>query len=281
MGQKASVKSDKHANKTQVLTSHKDAAHEQTLPTFIYSYTLLSFQLHRTHLVTGQQSCCVVYAVNSFKPGCGWCELPGGFIFITGGGDRILQEASKIDTLREFAVSSQRRMLYARRSHAAVHHSQHVYVLGGTNGYEALSKCERYVCAEQQWEVLPALPVACYHSSDVVIENSLYVVGGITDNREVLDTVQKLSLDTLTWQVMQLRLPRAGYGIPCFKYRDTEVYLVLDKTLYSFTPLLITELKTLSEALTSDFGTSHYFRGYLYRPNRRGVERLAIELRHS
>jgi hypothetical protein len=59
----------------------------------------------------------------------------------------------KIDTLREYAASSQPPMNTTRRHHTAVYHSQHVYVLGR-------SECERYVCAESRWEVLAALPVA-------------------------------------------------------------------------------------------------------------------------
>jgi hypothetical protein len=63
----------------------------------------------------------------------------------------------KIDTLREYAASFQPPMHTARSEHAAVYHSQYVYVLGGYNG-RFLGECERYVCAESRWEVLPALP---------------------------------------------------------------------------------------------------------------------------
>jgi hypothetical protein len=58
-----------------------------------------------------------------------------------------------------------------------------------------------------------------------VVESSLYALGG-HGGSEALDPVQKLSLDSLTWELMQLRLPHVGHGIPCFKLRDTEVYLV-------------------------------------------------------
>jgi hypothetical protein len=44
----------------------------------------------------------------------------------------------------------------ARSDHAAVYHSQYLYVLG-------YRECERYVSAES--EVLPALPVACIYMS--------------------------------------------------------------------------------------------------------------------
>jgi hypothetical protein len=69
--------------------------------------------------------------------------------------------------------------------------------------------------------------------STVEVENSVNPLGGYTD-RVVLDTVQKLSLDSLTWQLMQLKLPQAAESFPCFK-TETQVYLVIEKTLYSFT----------------------------------------------
>jgi hypothetical protein len=131
-----------------------------------------------------------------------------------------------IDTLREYAASSQPPMHTARSALAAVYHSQYLYVLGR-------SECERYSCPEIRWEVLAALPVAGLSMSAVELHNSLYALGGIGDGG-YLDTVQKLSLDSLTWQLMQLKLHQADYSFPCFK-KDTEVYLVISRTLYSFT----------------------------------------------
>jgi hypothetical protein len=60
---------------------------------------------------------------------------------------------------------------------------------------------------------------------------------------------------------MQLKLPQAANSIPCFK-KDTEVYLVIEMTLYSFTPLEVKPIKTLPE----DIGciSSYYSRGTLY-----------------
>jgi hypothetical protein len=62
----------------------------------------------------------------------------------------------------------------ARGEHAAVYHAQCVYVLGGYN-LRYLS----YSCTEGRWEVLAALPL-----------------GGAA-----------MSLDSPTWQLMQLKLP--------------------------------------------------------------------------
>jgi hypothetical protein len=61
--------------------------------------------------------------------------------------------------------------------------------------------------------------------------------------------VQKLSLVSLTWELKQFRLQFGGFGIPCFKVRDTEVYLVVNKTLCLFTASEVRPLKTLIEVI--------------------------------
>jgi hypothetical protein len=149
----------------------------------------------------------------------------------------------------------------ARSGHAAVYHSQYVYVLG-------VRECERYVCAESQWEVLAALPVCGWGMSAVELHNSLYALGGTQGKIDDLDTVQQLSLDSLTWQLMQLKLPQADRYFPCFK-KDTEVYLVINKTLYSFTPLEVKPIKTLPEDITCS--SSYYSRGTLYYDRDDGI----------
>jgi hypothetical protein len=96
--------------------------------------------------------------------------------------------------------------------------------------------------------------------SAVEVEDSLYALGGRNDSSS-LDTVQKLSLNTLTWELMHLKLPQAGHEITCFK-KDTKVYLVIEYTLYSFTPLQVKAVKTLDRSI--DSLSSYYSRGTLY-----------------
>jgi hypothetical protein len=235
--------------------------HEDTLPAFIYSYKGNSNQLHRTNLVTGEHSSHRVPSY-TFKLGCCWSDVPGGSLLITGGGVPVVREVVGIDTRREFAVAQCPPMLTPRYSHAAVFYTQHLYLLGGHNGRN-LTECERYVFTENRWEALPHLPRACSYTSGVVVESSLYALGGQSDGVN-LDLVQKLSLESLTWELMHLRLPYADCAIPCFKLRDTEVYLVVNKTLYSFTGLEVRPLKTLTKNIGSWFGTSYYHSGTLY-----------------
>jgi hypothetical protein len=71
---------------------------------------------------------------------------------------------------------------------------------------------------------------------------------------------------------MQLRLPFAEYGIPCFMLRD-EVFLVLYKTLCSFTGLQVRSLKSLTETIRSWGGASYYSRGTLYCSSDYGAAR--------
>jgi hypothetical protein len=240
------------------------------LPTFIYSYKFNTDQLHRTSLVTGEQS---IHRVPSytFKRGCCWSEVPGGSLLITGGGDPIaVSEVVRID-VGTFEVSPQPPMLTPRLSHAAVYHTEHLYVLGGFS-LTHLSECERYSCTENRWEALPPLPRACCDTVGVVVETSLYALGG---RSEVLPLylVQKLNLESLKWQCANLWLPAAGYGIPCFKLSNTEVYLVLNKTLCSFTAFEVRPLKTLTEDILNWYGASYYHRGTLYCSDEMGAVR--------
>jgi hypothetical protein len=221
---------------------------DSTLPTFIYSYNSHHNEVCRTNLVTRDNSS---HRLPLYQPKklCCWSEVPGGSLLITGGlnGDVTTREVVSIDvqTFDEtgsltYEVSLQPPMLTPRREHAAVYHTQHLYVLGGV--YEdTLSECERYVCAERRWEALPPLPRACIHTSGVVVENSLYALGGEIDGLPS-DLVQKLSLESLTWELVQLRLPYPEIGIPCFK-RNSEVYLIVNKYLCSFTALRIKRLE--------------------------------------
>jgi hypothetical protein len=181
---------------------------------------------------------------------------------ITGGSPAVRGYVVKLDTLREFAYQlSLLCTLLGAAMQQCITPSVYMYWAGTEVTGNLEGVCEVRMCRESMGSA--AMLVACYCLSAVVLENSLYALGG--RNAEVVfDRVQKLSLDSLTWELMRLRLPQADYVIPCFKFRDAKVCLEINKTLYSFTPLKVTELKTLPEDIKSWFGVSHYCRGTLY-----------------
>jgi hypothetical protein len=226
-------------------------------PKCFYAIIWGTNQLHRVNLSTGEQSYQAVTAYQ-FKEACRLTELPGGSLLITGGCPAVV-DVVRIDALREWAVTDQPPMHTERISHAAVYHSQYLYVLGGYSD-RYLSECERYACAESRWEVLPPLPVACGDMSAVELENSLYALGGNASTGDS-DTIQMLSLDSLTWQLMQLKLPQPACGVPCFM-TNTQVYLVIKETLCSFTPQEVKPIKTLHNFVYCS--SSDYSRGTLY-----------------
>jgi hypothetical protein len=207
-----------------------------------YIYSIQRSLLQRVDLLTGEFSWHSFPPDYEFKIGSVWSELPGEILLITGGVPyednpdveaTIAREVAKIDTLKEFAVWSVPPMHSGRSDHAAVYHSQYLYVLGGYLQDNFMSECERYVLAESRWEVLPALPVGGCSMSAVELDNCLYALGGEIA-RLRLDTVQKLSLNSLTWELMQLKLPERACHFPFFKI-DTDAYLIIGKTMYSFT----------------------------------------------
>jgi hypothetical protein len=249
-----------------LLQSTRDRA---ALPTSIYSYKHSTDQLYETSLVTGETVCHRIPSY-TFKRFCCWTELPGESLFITGGEEPVTTKVVRIDT-RTLAVSKQPRMLNPRRCHAAVYHAQHLYVLGGSTESKCLKRCERFVCVESRWEALPLLPSPCHSISGVVVEGCLYALGGSTANGDDLDLIQRLSLDRLTWEPLQISLPRAGSCIACFKLNDTEAYFLLDKTLYSFQTLH--PVRSLPEGTLSCFGPSYYSRGSLYCSSSVGAAR--------
>jgi hypothetical protein len=228
---------------------------------FIYS-SHEAGDLYATDLDTGLVKSYHIPSFN-FRNSCSWCEVPGKILYFTGGGwsDKV----DSLDLSRELAVCSQPSMLTVRDSHASLYYEQCIYVLGGVLGRLALGECERYVLAERRWEELPALPIAGYCSSPIVVEQALYLLGGIG---EVIDLIQKLNIRRLVWDVMQIKLPECGYSIPCFKISSEarQVHFIVSQTLYTFHPSTETihKVKRVARPIESWSGPSYYKNGTLY-----------------
>lgn len=201
-------------------------------PTNIYSFEYERSVLHWTNLRSGEQFSHTIPSY-IFKEGSILSELSDGSLLLTGGGHPPSCEVVRIDPRSDFRVSLKPPMVRPRSRHSSRLHAGYLYVIGGYYIDRALSACERFVCAENIWQVLPPLPGATSSAAVVVVEESLYVLGGSSDT--TLDLIQRLCLESLTWDVIPVRLPCAGSCFPCFTVQS-QVYFILKDILFVFMP---------------------------------------------
>lgn len=238
-------------------------------------------KLYRANLITGIETSYRLQAYN-FRFGAMWCELPKGKFCITGGQNGFLssKQVVSIDFIRDFAIVDKPQMLSARSYHGSVCHAGCVYVVGGSakfmKGNLSFAKCERFI--GERWEKLQPLPLAAASGNLITLKNYLYIFGGY-NNLSESDTLQRLCLRTLTWEVMTLRLPFPGSSIACFKLDESQVYFIIDQGLYAYSPDFskITHIKGLDMSIESRQGLSYYSQGILYCSNDRdALQRLEI-----
>lgn len=235
-----------------------------TNPSKIYSYKFDTSQFYSADLNTGQMT--IFKFMNfTFKIGCCWTELPNRSLVVTGGGlFELNRETVRIVPNKEYAVTLLPSMLSVRSCHSSVYHSGHIYAIGGL----LFRQCERFVIDEDRWENLPSLLNASISLSVIVLEDTrcLYTLGCI-------DYIQRLSLDSLTWDFMAIRLPSIGSYIPCFKTDELKVHFVLKTELYVLDPRSnrIQLVKSLNDDVSLSIwcvsGPTYFNKGTLYVSN--------------
>jgi hypothetical protein len=150
-----------------------------------------------------------------------------------------------------------------------------LYVIGGrTGGFvgQPSEICERFLMSEDRWEVIAPILVAVQGAAVRVLESTccLYALGGIVDKSgaQSIDLIQELNLLSLTWRVLELKLPLCRTEITCFVYKDTsQLYFLLSKGLYSFRPKeeRITLLRSYPHFLPCSMQPWYYSEGTLIR----------------
>ena len=139
----------------------------------------------------------------------------GGDVFIDGG----MQSTANLFVF-DLATQTWTQLanMPTAKSTKAVVHQGYIYVVGGYNNIESMNVFERYNIAEDQWEVLPSLPVSISANSVTVMENTLISFGNYDD----LAATYAYDFDTQQWQKVDL-----GY-LPSRHNTAT----VLDNTVY-------------------------------------------------
>lgn len=261
-------------------------SNSSTLPKYLYSYKTSTCELYRTNLATEEDSC--KFLGNFFfLEGCALTEIPGSNVLVTGGFAYLFPDAESevmcLKTNHDFAVTYMAPMNSKRAFHGAIFHKGYVYTIGGTSRDVSLSKCERYNCNENRWDILEQLPVSCSNTSLVVLEatQALYALGGNKHEDEYwLRFIQKLDLENLSWDVIPLMLPNPACCIACFKVDESKAYFVIQGRLYEFNPRgSVKKVQDLEGDISSWSGPSYLNQSTIFASNDIGTSRkLKIKL---
>lgn len=238
----------------------------------IYSYITGSNTLCRTYLKTREESLHKISGI-TFGWYCSLTELPNGQIFVTGGGVPAKRSVICIDPKR-FEATQQPLMVVRRSCHATAVYKGWLYVFGGSNESK-LRECERYSLKDKRWSSLKQLPHPCDCASAILLEDfkAMYVFGGLY-RKGVLNIVQRLNLETLSWMLLPIKLPRPSWHIACFKVCD-KIYFVLKDYLYSYSPSYesFRPVKKLPQKIQSCCGACIYTASILFCSSDEGVAR--------
>ena len=82
--------------------------------------------------------------------------------------------------------------------------------MGGYNGSERLSTCERFSFETRQWEIIPNMNSARSNFSSSVIEDRIIVCGGFREPQPI-STVESFDIRQNKWTILaQLNKPRSA-----------------------------------------------------------------------
>lgn len=261
----------------EVLEELAEISYTSIVPRYIFSYNWDSTEFYRMDIESGELV--THHFPNKFISCISWCEIPGDFIYLSGGKISFYDYSreTSIVNIHTFEVTPKAPMNNLRFCHASAYYRGYVYVIGGQLLRENLVDCERYSIAKDEWEIIPSLPKASHGINSVIIEPTkcLYVIGGNTDE------VQELNLLTLSWRVLPIQLPGQVFWYPVFRLSPEAftIYFLYESKLYSIDPqeMQLEEVKTVSANFQAFCGPSYYNRSTLYIPNIYGApERLEI-----
>mmetsp|Transcript_14923 Transcript_14923/g.27571 ORF Transcript_14923/g.27571 Transcript_14923/m.27571 type:complete len:270 (-) Transcript_14923:94-903(-) len=205
-----------------------------------------------------------------FRGGAVMTQTPVGKLFATGGfagKEKALKTVIVVEQHKDHAIAYRPPMLTRRSGgHGAIYHKGFLYVVGGLcNDNEILSKCERLDLKRNKWQAIPTLPHACFHVTLATAEETLYAISGVSNLAENSHLIQKLSLSSLSWEVLPVKLPSHQLCAVAFKQSESEVFIAVNKSLYLFDCQsdTLTHLKNLGRLVQGRDGTGTYSNGAL------------------
>jgi len=120
-------------------------------------------------------------------------------LLIAGGQDRYTKRTNQILTIGASQLKNYTKMATARSSATAVGHQGMLIITGGTdNMSRRLSSTELFDTYNIQWHTCSDLPQPLYRMQSVIIDNILYLLGGLDQDDSASPAVFTAPLDTLS-----------------------------------------------------------------------------------
>mmetsp|Transcript_1667 Transcript_1667/g.3579 ORF Transcript_1667/g.3579 Transcript_1667/m.3579 type:complete len:139 (-) Transcript_1667:56-472(-) len=126
---------------------------------------------------------------------------------------------------------------------------------------------------------MPPLPHACFHVTLTSAEETLYAISGVSNLAENSHLIQILSLSSMLWEVLSVKLPSHQNYAVVFKKDDSELFIAVNKSLYSFdcyTNSLV-QLTNLGVSVQGAGGAGIFTNGCLLYYSNSSLMKLTIE----
>lgn len=195
----------------------------------------------------------------------------------------------KVDIYRDISRIEMASLFVARSNHAGLYHQGCIYVFGGKDNQSILSSSERYSTSEDRWEFIESIPYACFNACAITLEStqSIYLFGGYGQCLNFYDSILRMELGRMTWEVLSMKLPKKCLANPaCFKVDETQVYFVTNKGLYVYNSR--SDIVSFIKSVESDYrvGSCYLFKRELYKINLykqpvRSIQLGSLEANHE
>lgn len=157
-----------------------------------------------------------------------WCQSPEGKLYCL---EVKKQSIKAVDIFRDYSLTDLAHIEIQFVRNRLAYNRNFIYIIGNNT-----SKCLRFELTEKRWEDLDCLPFPCCDYGFIMLEATqcLYVFGGHSAIlQKPLDYIQRLSLESLTWDFLQIKLPFAFCGYICvFNVYKVVIHFIIDKKLF-------------------------------------------------
>lgn len=252
-------------------------ASEETLPRYsanFFSFVEATGYSYFVHLPSGESTFKHDYK-KVYPFGIAISEVRSGIFMFTGGWQEINLERvffaknSVYYHCKEMISMEKPPMLRPRCMHYTIYFENFIYVIGGFDG-KPMTGCERYDWSKEDWETLPALPVATSRGSLIGKKKTrtLYMLGGARGARDYTDKVMAFRIASMSWEELQFTLDSPGKSLAVFQVENdpTAFYYVNNSTLLrlSLEDGEVLAIKHLERHVTCNSGQARYFKHTLY-----------------